>query len=51
MKTLREKSEERIKKDKAILSALYFGNHLEPEELKRTKELLYLLNINLKLRK
>ena len=36
--------------DIRILTALYFGNHLEEKEIKRATDLLYLLNIDLKRR-
>jgi hypothetical protein len=37
-------------KDLDILNQLLKGNHLEPNELERAIKLLYLLNIELKVR-
>jgi len=37
-------------KDISILKALYFGNHLEPNEIKIALKLLYSLNVELKSR-
>lgn len=37
-----------VKKDFAILRALYLGNHLNNDELERASKLLYLLQVSLK---
>lgn len=36
--------------DIEILKALYYGNHLEPNELERALKLVYLLNVEIKQR-
>jgi len=45
MKTEQEQIKE---KDIEILKSLYFGNHLNNDELKRANKLIYSLNIVLK---
>jgi hypothetical protein len=42
--------EEQSEYDLMVLSALYYGNHLEPKELERARRLVYMLDIEFKSR-
>jgi len=43
-------NDEQIKKDLEILRALYFGNHLNIDEIERANKIIFLLSAELKSR-